>query len=226
MSIRFQFKRPDAHRRVTDLTVTYGGYCGRKIVFNGTSLRFRAVASPLVAMEKFPEGFFEERVRILTPVEAKKLARKLCEVDVSCWKSDEHINYFHDSVIHTQFWCRYSDGWEFRYETAEQPPESFKKLVSLLTAYCDEKAVRAGEKRETQAKARTCHGCGKLIPAEAKFCPYCGDKQRPVQQSELTSIAVDLDETVLFCRRCKTLVRYEYMYCPGCGERWRREPGS
>ena len=219
MSIKFQFKRPDTHRRVTDLTVTYGGYCGRKIVFNGASLRFRAVASPLMAMEKFPEGFFEERVRILTTMEAKKLARKLCEIDVSCWKSDEHINYFHDSVIHTQFWCRYSDGWEFRYETAEQPPESFKKLVSLLTAYCDEKAVRASERRETQIRARICPGCGKLIPAEANYCSRCGDKQTPVQPSEVTVMPVDLDETLFTCRKCESVVRYEDVFCPVCGNK-------
>ncbi|MBQ9166309.1 MAG: zinc ribbon domain-containing protein [Oscillospiraceae bacterium] len=219
MSIKFEFKRPDTHRRVTDLTVSYGGYCGRKIVFNGTSLRFRNIASPLMVYEKFPKGFFEERVRVLTPVEAKKLARKLCTVDVSTWKSDEHIKFLNDSMIHTNFWCRYSDGWEFRYESAEQPPESFKKLVSMLTAYCDEKAVSASEKRETQAKGRICPSCGKLIPAEANYCPYCGDRQPDLQQSEMTAMALDLDETLFICKKCENTVRYEYSFCHVCGSK-------
>lgn len=221
MSIKFEFKRPDTRRRVTDLTVTYGGYCGRKIIFNGTSLRFRNVASPLMAYEKFPEGFFEERVRVLTPVEAKKLARKLCEVDVSAWKSDEHIQFLGGSMIHTHFWCRYSDGWEFRYESGEQPPESFKKLVSMLTAYCDQRAVPVSERRSTQVKGRICPGCGKLIPAEAGFCPYCGDKQQTVRPEEESPMDVDLDETLFVCKKCENTLRYEYVFCPACGNRFK-----
>lgn len=219
MAIRFTFKRPDRDRRVTELSVTYGGYCGRRILFNGSTIRFRNVASPLIVHEKFPKGFFDERVRVLNPAEARKLSKALCRVDMTSWKSDAHLSYLNDSMIHTGFRCRFSDGWEFRYESAEQPPESFKKMVSMLTAYCDDRAAVAGERRETQIKGRACLRCGESIPAEAKFCPCCGEKQSPAEPGERLSLTVDMDETLALCAKCGKPMRVSWRYCAECGEK-------
>jgi len=217
MGLKMIFNRKDKERRVTDLSVTYGGYRGRKILFNGSSLRFRNVVSPLMAQERYPAGFFEERVRLLNPGEARKLAHKLCQLDFSGWKSSDQLQFLRDGMINTHFWCRFSDGWEYRYDTDDEPDGEFRKMISLLVSYCDDKAVSATEKRVTQIRGRICPGCGQIIAADAAYCACCGHKQIPVQAEEIVSMDIDLDETVFTCAKCRAVVACDDAFCPTCG---------
>lgn len=70
-----------------------------------------------------------------------------------------------------------------------------------LDIHVDEPSV------QSSTYERVCSGCGRSLPLDSKFCPFCsGEPQsRPVPE-------------VRFCRLCGSRLKYVGRFCPECGQ--------
>ncbi|MGD2200827.1 MAG: zinc ribbon domain-containing protein [Candidatus Bathyarchaeota archaeon] len=52
-----------------------------------------------------------------------------------------------------------------------------------------------------------CRGCGRNVPSDSKFCPFCGEEPqlRPVPEAR-------------YCRLCGAHLKYGGKFCPECGQ--------
>lgn len=104
--------------------------------------------------------------------------------------------------------------------------------------------IRDNEKRIEQLKSQiSCPSCGRMIPFDTKFCPYCGvpvnsEENRSVQsiraeevhdtraievngeiyeQEKLQPQTADSDQPVRFCPHCGATVETGMKFCTSCG---------
>jgi RNA polymerase subunit RPABC4/transcription elongation factor Spt4 len=61
-------------------------------------------------------------------------------------------------------------------------------------------------KEEGVGHELACISCGRSLPFDSKFCPFCGmePEHRPLPAPK-------------FCRSCRVLLKYNGQYCPECG---------
>jgi RNA polymerase subunit RPABC4/transcription elongation factor Spt4 len=67
--------------------------------------------------------------------------------------------------------------------------------------------AQAAEKVEMIGHELACVSCGRSLPFDSKFCPFCG------REPEHRSLPAPK-----FCRFCGAHLRYRGMFCPECGD--------
>lgn len=82
--------------------------------------------------------------------------------------------------------------------TIENPTKRFQTCAEIRDALTKTPTRKTGKCRNKE--------CGKVIPANVKYCPYCGTED-------------PLKEIRLECPRCHKFVEENYKGCPDCGQR-------
>ncbi len=77
--------------------------------------------------------------------------------------------------------------------------------------------IRDEPKKETKQERR-CPSCGRVIPEDAKICPYCGKKFKTHFKEEQEDIKED--DPAEFCSKCGAKFEEEELeFCPNCGKK-------
>ncbi|NPA74692.1 MAG: SPFH domain-containing protein [Euryarchaeota archaeon] len=69
-----------------------------------------------------------------------------------------------------------------------------------------------------QAAMKKCPECGKMVPGDAQFCPYCGHKFVEKKMKKCVSCGRDIPEDAMFCPYCGAKQEPAKMHCPNCGK--------
>ncbi len=69
-----------------------------------------------------------------------------------------------------------------------------------------------------QTSMKKCPECGKMVPGDAQFCPYCGHKFEEKRMKKCVSCGRDIPEDAMFCPYCGARQEPEKLHCPNCGK--------
>jgi membrane protease subunit (stomatin/prohibitin family) len=69
-----------------------------------------------------------------------------------------------------------------------------------------------------QTAMKKCPECGKMVPGDAQFCPYCGHKFEEKRMKKCVSCGRDIPEDAMFCPYCGARQEPEKLHCPNCGK--------
>lgn len=73
--------------------------------------------------------------------------------------------------------------------------------------------------REEPKSDRRCPSCGRIIPLDAKLCPYCGKQFKNHFKEEQRE--EDEDDVPIFCTECGEQLKEEAEFCTSCGNKVR-----
>jgi len=67
-----------------------------------------------------------------------------------------------------------------------------------------------------QAGMKKCPNCGKMVPSDALFCPYCGHKfEEEKKTKKCVKCGREIPEDAMFCPYCGAP---QVLHCPNCGK--------
>ena len=126
----------------------------------------------------------------------------------------------------------YQDYLRHEGNTSELNPEctAICQVIDSLQASIVEK-----QKKISQIKEQiTCPGCGKSIPADSVFCPFCGTRilhqaapevqpaadeapAAPTESPDTAKDAVEEKPKVKYCTNCGAQLDIDAAFCTNCG---------
>ena len=69
-----------------------------------------------------------------------------------------------------------------------------------------------------QANMKKCPNCGKMVPSDAQFCPYCGHKFEERKMKKCIKCGREIPEYAQFCPYCGAPQTPPKTVCPNCGK--------
>lgn len=103
------------------------------------------------------------------------------------------------------------------YGRGEEVPEDFKKSCKKV-----EKLLKEIDEIEIKSlyykNLRKCANCCDIIELESKYCPKCGDKQKPVKiKEDKKEDKVEENPLDKVCPKCSRIALDDEAFCAECG---------
>ena len=92
----------------------------------------------------------------------------------------------------------------------EKALERIKKYKTALLII--ERAEKQSKVKTIPAKKTLC--CGKLVPADYRYCTACG---KMIGQAPPAEMTIDADQTMTACTDCGSILMFAERYCGYCG---------
>lgn len=103
----------------------------------------------------------------------------------------------------------------YQAETGGQAPAQYDEIITALRSL-DEQILDKKEQIRALKEQIACPQCGKMIPLQSQFCPYCGESLTPAAAEEAS--AAERGAEAYPAAKAETETEAAQKVCPACGE--------